>query len=724
MGACQSQVVDRAINEPVSSIDKNDQVVVDEKQSYRPSITLTPTSSDNNFKPSKSNKSFLFRGKRNTHSKNAYAIALVSPSERTTDATEAMTPFSAAMSPNVVVDHGVGIQMDEDEISDLDVPSDEELDEQEDIDGPSDEEGSIEGVLEEWNSPQTPLSKSLAVHNLEEKFATPQMVTPQPYKPFVGISSTSADKKKRFTFSLTKKKHTSNETLELEEENEKSETTFETPEPIIPTPKSALVPLLAPPKTENITFESVGCSTSQSASVNPQAVANFNKLKVQAQQAEKLEKQRRQQEKVKDRRHDIEGYKSLFDEFSSIQDTVTKKNETMDATTSQAEVGKSFINTTTWLMDISALNALDQSCSSNSDEDDDERSQGDLSLLSEASFRVQKALFKEKARQRRRALIASGSIDGASSANGEGDKRSVAMNDNESTVSDFSSDNESVPDKNDDYGVLQRFRNKSIESSVMNYSSYYADECYHLDSVETRSIEDDAQSHNDVIRHEAFLEAPTPKTGNNGTSSINAYLEEMALPSVSIENAETGVVRWRTFPKNKERAKTARKLEFHDNERRQEEFDAVSSQTEEGNGILRDVDVESKMDESGQPKIKTYHPVISTLSKEEFFRVSKWCGGIPRGCHDLPIESQQTKTRQQTQEVVEEDCDPVSTVSTVSTNTRSEHSSVYSSFVVDGGEPSNQMKDDLRERRDLLARKVGSRIHELTLTLQEKGVCR
>ena len=717
MGACQSQVVDRAVNEPVSSINNKNGLVVDEKQTHRPSITLTPTSSDNNFKPSKSNSSFLFRGKRITHSKSAYEIALVSPSERTTDATEAMTPFSAAMSPNVGVD-GVDIQMDEDEISELDVPSDEELEDEEDMDGPSDEEGSIEDLLEVWNSPETPLSKSPAIYNLEERFATPQMVTPQPYKPFVGISSTSADKKKRFTFSLTKKKCTS-ETVESEE-NEKSETTFDTSNPIIPTLKCVPVPLLAPPKTENISFETVACSANQSASVNPQAVANFNKLKVQAQQAEKLEMQRRQLEKIRDRRQDIEGYKSLYDEFSSIQDKVTKQDETTDSTaTSQAEVSKSYINTTAWLMDISALNVLDQSSDSDND-DDDERSQGDLSLLSEASFRVQKALFKEKARQRRRA---SSSVDGASSVGGDGDKQSVVMNDNESTVSDFSSDNESLPEKNDDYGVLQRFRNKSIESSVMNYSSYYADECYHLESMETRSIEDDAQSHNDLIRHEAFVEAPTPKTGNNGTPSISAYLEEMALPSVSIENAETGVVRWRTFPKNEERAKTARKLDFHDNETQHEEESHVKlTRTEEKEiDTLQEVDVELTVDQK-KTKIKTYHPVISTLSKEDFFRVSKWNGGIVTGCHDLPTESQQTETRQQMEEVVEECPGPVSTVSTVSTS---------SSFVVDDSAPSTgtcnqKMKDDLNKgKRDLLpSRKVATRIHELVSTLQEKGVFR
>lgn len=147
------------------------------------------------------------------------------------------------------------------------------------------------------------------------------------------------------------------------------------------------------------------------------------------------------------------------------------------------------------------------------------------------------------------------------------------MNDNNSIVSDFSSENGSVAEKNDEYGVLQRYRHKSIEQSVMNYSSYFSEMPNHAQSemdcqstysafhVVDSSIRDEVQGYS-----ETYSEAPTPKTVNSRPPSVSSYLEEMSLPSVSIENAETGVVRWRTFPKSEERPKTARKLEFQADE--------------------------------------------------------------------------------------------------------------------------------------------------------------
>lgn len=77
-------------------------------------------------------------------------------------------------------------------------------------------------------------------------------------------------------------------------------------------------PLLAPPKHVVVTLDST--SASPITSVHPQTMANFNRLKTQAQLATRLEKQKKLKSKIKDRRVDIQGYKNLWKEYSGIKD--------------------------------------------------------------------------------------------------------------------------------------------------------------------------------------------------------------------------------------------------------------------------------------------------------------------------------------------------------------------------------------------------------------------
>jgi hypothetical protein len=76
-------------------------------------------------------------------------------------------------------------------------------------------------------------------------------------------------------------------------------------------------PLVAPPKGAVPDVIATGKS-----SVNPQTIANFNRLKVQVQLANRADKQRRHKTKLEDRFEDVDGYRNLWSEYEEIQNQV------------------------------------------------------------------------------------------------------------------------------------------------------------------------------------------------------------------------------------------------------------------------------------------------------------------------------------------------------------------------------------------------------------------
>jgi hypothetical protein len=72
--------------------------------------------------------------------------------------------------------------------------------------------------------------------------------------------------------------------------------------------------LLAPPK--GAVVDAFG--TTAKTSVNPQTIANFNKLKIQVQLANRAEKHRRHKAKLEDRFEDVQGYRDLWSEYEEI----------------------------------------------------------------------------------------------------------------------------------------------------------------------------------------------------------------------------------------------------------------------------------------------------------------------------------------------------------------------------------------------------------------------
>ena len=312
-------------------------------------------------------------------------------------------------------------------------------------------------------------------------------------------------------------------------------------------------PLLAPPK--NAKFSS---PVPYSSTVNPLTISTFNKIKTQAQQAHSLQKQHRQEEKIKDRRKDIAGYRELWGEFSEIKEQVHQQQK--EVVVKSPNVGRenvSLNDSTTWYVDFSALNSMNQfdhqeiEDKNVLDNEDDQKSQSSLSLLSEPALRAQKNLYQQKTVQRLKTMSAysidskkvdaitaprcnfgDNDIDANEIDDDEQDDKSILMNDNSSVISDL--DNGSVVDvdNNDDYGVgiLNRYSRKSIESSVAEFQLHH------------QALEDT----------DALLSAATPRKANCATPSI-------FLPSVSIENSE---IRWRKFPKADKKIRVARKIDF------------------------------------------------------------------------------------------------------------------------------------------------------------------
>ena len=234
-------------------------------------------------------------------------------------------------------------------------------------------------------------------------------------------------------------------------------------------------------------------------------------------------------------------------------------------------------------------------------EDDDNRSQASLSMLSDTAMQVQKRLFRKKALERRRQyrpysigsktgdltshrntdidsdeepfdcrpqITASGSlcldsfcaVSGMSYTSMSGSRAyRVDPSDNDDQNNRFNVDaNASIISDLDtstvettDYGVLHRYQFTSLESTVLD-----------LDN-QLKNVTNSSHAGKAIKGTEAFFDAPTPKVQNNVPSSTASYMNHLCLPSVIIENSETGEVRWRQFPKTDVKAKTARKLDFY-----------------------------------------------------------------------------------------------------------------------------------------------------------------
>jgi hypothetical protein len=346
-------------------------------------------------------------------------------------------------------------------------------------------------------------------------------------------------------------------------------------------------PLLAPPKDVTL----VTCPSNTETSIKPAIIAAFNKIKTQVKQAHKQEKQRRQEEKIQDRRRDIEGYKELWGEYNEIKERVIKQREKNAESPSlkKGEKKISLNDLTTWYVDFSALNSmnhLDHKVAVDyleTADNKDRKNQTSLPLLIESTFDSTNNIFQQEEFQQRKTPGAHSTGSNASSPRHSGIRESTAppQNDHDGDTSengrnidtlpsatmDLDSENRSIISEldngsnssmtldtgkafdNDDYGVLHRYSRKSIESTVPTHTEDF-----------------NAQLGNmGLHNHDAntFLSATKSRNENSATpSSFSTYLAKNCLPSVFIDNAETGLIRWRESPEKDTEIEEARKIDF------------------------------------------------------------------------------------------------------------------------------------------------------------------
>lgn len=133
-------------------------------------------------------------------------------------------------------------------------------------------------------------------------------------------------------------------------------------------------------------------------SVNPQTIANFNKLKIQVQLANRADKHKRRKVKLEDRFEDVKGYRNLWSDFEDIQQQVEQTNtdnENEPAASRPRGNSMNLKETKSWYFDFHSLNGQEQM-----DDDDDNRSQSSMSLLSEVSREAQRQFYEEKRKDR------------------------------------------------------------------------------------------------------------------------------------------------------------------------------------------------------------------------------------------------------------------------------------------------------------------------------------
>lgn len=416
-------------------------------------------------------------------------------------------------------------------------------------------------------------------------------------------------------------------------------------DPVVVVPGTT--PLVAPPKDAVVAFDSNASPVK--TSVNPQAIASFNKLKIQADLAAKAEEQRKRKEKVQDRRIDIGGYKDLWNSYQNIQEQM--QDTKLDAFKGGRSDGLLLNNPSTWFIDFGAMSALTHL--DDQDEADDDyhnnydnnygkvQNQSSFSCLSQAEQNSQKQLYQRIAMERRKK---SGAYSIGSQSGGLflGERHSSNLS--ESTIltttscgflqmsslpmmvvedkaekeeeeqSDLSepestslSGDYSVPSQSAKASHSNR-GTSSEQQSTRGLSQLYAFEKQTPAYLLNRDAMEDSVG---------FLDAPTPVASNQGGDPMSSYVADYLLPSVQIDNSGTGVVRWREFPDSGKVQTPRRKLDFSCDT---SQLDNGEASQESSNYVSTEpLDISNDR----KPKIKTYDPKITFLSSEAFLKMAR-----------------------------------------------------------------------------------------------------
>ncbi len=395
-------------------------------------------------------------------------------------------------------------------------------------------------------------------------------------------------------------------------------------------------PLIAPPKSTNgdLAATLVGQSKKAQTSVTPQTIANFNRLKIQVQLAEKNEMHRRRKAKLEDRFEDVKGYRNLWKDFESLKEQVKEviisRNDELDT----GKIGEKSIDLnepTSWYFDFQSLQ-LHQHVDGEEDNNDN-RSQASMSLLSEATMEVQRQYYDEKRRMKKNGnrtkpkknrIGASDdrSVASARSTTSRGSNayrrgktdelkgdygpmrdsdvctidasyigsddstprtrtgRTIADDMSRTTFHDDAASFVSELDWDNDYNVRRRRRHRqnfaddssldtfddrslegfvlsAIEFDMTDFQPRLRDEAtlgeeHHGPAFEPTEMQSKIQHSARYCSAPSYRNSPASRIEHYGfdpSAPLSSQLEIFAqsLPSVEIDNAETGLVRWRKF---------------------------------------------------------------------------------------------------------------------------------------------------------------------------------
>mmetsp|Transcript_27583 Transcript_27583/g.64751 ORF Transcript_27583/g.64751 Transcript_27583/m.64751 type:complete len:289 (+) Transcript_27583:880-1746(+) len=284
--------------------------------------------------------------------------------------------------------------------------------------------------------------------------------------------------------------------------------------------------------------------------LEPAAMANFNKMTTQVKYAYKKDIQRRREKKIEERRLDITRYNELWAEYNEIKKRIIKQREIdMESTvpnkkdkytskhskkryadftwfgpTNNQFLDKNF--TVNCQRSISNKNLKNKtSCLSlleSTDDNDDKNNQ-----IHQEKFEKKNCNFAGKLFTQPQKLKNSESteieIDDDISATFD------ANNGGAIADLDHRIKNTERAFIDDDYGVFQ----KPIETTVTTH---------------TRNF--NAQHDSTLENTNNFTSISKFRNGARPKLLFSNYLSKNCLPSVCIENAETGLIRWRRFPNN------------------------------------------------------------------------------------------------------------------------------------------------------------------------------
>eukprot|EP00529_Nitzschia_sp_RCC80_P007877 CAMPEP_0113485316 /NCGR_PEP_ID=MMETSP0014_2-20120614/24420_1 /TAXON_ID=2857 /ORGANISM="Nitzschia sp." /LENGTH=1255 /DNA_ID=CAMNT_0000378957 /DNA_START=84 /DNA_END=3850 /DNA_ORIENTATION=+ /assembly_acc=CAM_ASM_000159 len=438
-----------------------------------------------------------------------------------------------------------------------------------------------------------------------------------------------------------------------------------------------VTPLVAPPRDNVVSF--LKDTTESQSSVDPKAIASFNKLKVQVELAAKADEKQKRDKKLQDRRADVNGYKNLWNDYQVIQEQMkeTKINDTSRHTPSESLGAVSpqsqqqleekrqqqnrpgpcdgllLHDPSTWFVDFRAMSALnhlyddsdeedgDDYTDDDSDEEDgDGRSSADgfsrhssytsrtsMSRLSHSGQMSQQQLFQRIAveRKRRSGAYSVGSTKGDVSHSLSANNRpSLSINDDDEDKvgGNLSAEN----------SLSIKYTKSTINGIILPVVSPSGsddievafDEALEQNNEKTPVNIEDQQREGSLLQNGTSMEddgpvlnAPTPVASNQAVRP--SFSPEYSLPSVklSIDNNSTGEVRWRNFPVSHQPT-TRRKLLFEDEDEVENATEAPKDE-QEGRQQKRDDD-----DEHADPLIdnEKARKQIAFLSADQFLRMA------------------------------------------------------------------------------------------------------